>query len=104
VHKPYLLRFERERERERERAMATMAATQLLMVPIRCSDSNPPRRGFGTKNNTNKVPTYVCMYVCVFISIFLYVFKCLSVTFFDSLFGCQESEGKDKKNIGFSSF
>ncbi|GMY38268.1 Tfp pilus assembly [Fagus crenata] len=37
--------------------MATMAATHLLMVPIRCSDSNPPRRGFGTKNNTNKVPT-----------------------------------------------
>ncbi|KAM3749902.1 hypothetical protein ACB098_05G220400 [Castanea mollissima] len=37
--------------------MATITASHLLMPPIRCSDSNPTRRGFGTKNNTNKVPT-----------------------------------------------
>ncbi|XP_023922911.1 uncharacterized protein LOC112034333 [Quercus suber] len=37
--------------------MATTTASHLLMPPIRCSDSNPARRGFGTKNNTNKVPT-----------------------------------------------
>ncbi|XP_062155698.1 uncharacterized protein LOC133863673 [Alnus glutinosa] len=36
--------------------MATTTASRLLMVPIRCSDSTP-RRGFGTKKNTNKVPT-----------------------------------------------
>jgi hypothetical protein len=53
--------------------MATMAATQLLMVPIRCSDSNPPRRGFGTKNNTNKVPTYVCMYVFSFLYFYMFL-------------------------------
>ncbi|XP_030971449.1 uncharacterized protein LOC115991720 [Quercus lobata] len=37
--------------------MAAATASHLLMPPIRCSDSNPTRRGFGTKNNTNKVPT-----------------------------------------------
>ncbi|KAK7857285.1 hypothetical protein CFP56_018577 [Quercus suber] len=42
---------------ERVCAMATTTASHLLMPPIRCSDSNPARRGFGTKNNTNKVPT-----------------------------------------------
>ncbi|XP_059456052.1 uncharacterized protein LOC132186212 isoform X2 [Corylus avellana] len=36
--------------------MATTTASRLLLVSIRCSDSTP-RRGFGTKKNTNKVPT-----------------------------------------------
>ncbi|XP_050289485.1 uncharacterized protein LOC126727650 isoform X2 [Quercus robur] len=37
--------------------MAAATASHLLMPPIRCADSKPTRRGFGTKNNTNKVPT-----------------------------------------------
>ncbi|KAF5466227.1 hypothetical protein F2P56_016174 [Juglans regia] len=35
---------------------ATTASRLLIIIPIRCSDSTP-RRGFGTKKNTNKVPT-----------------------------------------------
>ena len=71
MHKPYLLRF-----RVRDSAMAAATASHLLMPPIRCSDSKPTRRGFGTKNNTNKVPTYVLyLYIpmCFQLSICVYV-------------------------------
>lgn len=60
---------------------ATTASRLLIMIPIHCSDSTP-RRGFGIKKNTSKVPTYVFSFVCNCIFFFLrkvivFTFKCV---------------------------